>query len=254
MPAPLPLSIQLYTLRDRIQEKGFLNVLRELSFIGLPYVEFAGFHGLSPASVKRILDDEGLKASSAHVPVFAPAKWNEIEDEAKRVGYKHVIAGFGADDFKTEDAVKAAAEKANTAVNHFRSRDLIVSYHNHEWEFTDPDKAALFFDLCPHLGLQIDIYWVQTANQNPAEWIRRYARRTHLLHIKDGPADPKNRNAPMTAAGKGRVPIADCVRAAENTGVEFLALELDQCETDMLSAVRECTQFMIRHGLGSGRI
>lgn len=250
MKTPLPLSIQLYTLRDRIQQKGFATVLRELAALGLPYVEFAGFHELSADAVRRVLDGEGLKASSAHAPVFEKDKWSAIEDGAKRVGCRHVIAGFGADDFKTEDSVKAAAERANAAVHHFRSRDLIVSYHNHEWEFVDPTKAALLFELCPQLGLQIDIYWVQTAGQNPAEWVRRYARRTHLLHIKDGPADLTQRDAPMTAAGQGRVAIAECVRAAEDTAVVFLALELDHCATDMLTAVRESVRFMVRRGLG----
>jgi len=253
MPAPLPLSIQLYTLRDRIQEKGFVTVLRELARIGLPYVEFAGLHGLTPAAVRNVLDGEGLKASSAHAPVFDPKEWHAIEDAAKTLDLRHVIAGFGPDDFKSDDTVKAAAEKANAAVNHFRSRDLIVGYHNHEWEFVDSSKAALFFELCPGLGMQLDIYWAQTAGMNPSELIRRYARRMYILHIKDGPAKIKDRNAPMTAAGQGVVPIAACVTAAETAATEFLALELDHCATDMLTAVRESVNYMTRHGLASAR-
>jgi len=253
MSTPLPLSIQLYTLRDRIQEKGLVTVLRELAFIGLPYVEFAGLHGMTPAAVRRVLDCEGLKASSAHAPVFEPAEWNAIADAAKTLGLRHVIAGFNADDFKTEDTVKAAADKANAAVNHFRAYDLVVGYHNHEWEFVDTTKASLFYALCPNLGLQLDIYWAQTAGVSPASLIRQYARRTYILHIKDGPANLKDRNAPMTAAGQGVVPIADCVTAAESAATEFLALELDHCATDMLTAVRESVGFMIRHGLASAR-
>lgn len=253
MSSPLPLSIQLYTLRDRIQQVGFVTVLRELAAIGLPYVEFAGLHGMTPSAVRSVLDGEGLKASSAHAPVFDPKEWSGIECAAKTLGLRHIIAGFGADDFKTDDAVKSAAGKANAAVNHFRSRDLVVGYHNHEWEFVDPAKAALFFELCPALGMQLDIYWAQTAGQNPAELIRRYARRMYILHIKDGPANIQDRNAPMTAAGQGIVPIAESVRAAESAATEYLALELDHCATDMLTAIRESLNYMTRHGLACAR-
>jgi sugar phosphate isomerase/epimerase len=251
---PLPLSIQLYSLRDRIGEVGLPRVLGELAAIGYAFVEFAGLGEHTARAARRMLDAEGLRASGIHAPAQEPAEWNAIEDQAKTLGCRHVVVGYcPPEHFASDDAARAIAEKVNAAALHFRARDLTVSYHNHDWEFAVSARAELFYARCPDAGLQIDIYWALSAGADPAELIARYARRTFLVHIKDGPADPLNRDAPMVPAGQGRVGIAACIRAAERACTEFLAVELDHAATDMLAAVRESYRYLIRHDLAKGQ-
>ena len=248
---PKPISVQLYSLRESAKN-DFAGVLSSLADIGYPYVEFAGLHGKSAREVRKIIDGVGLKASSAHGPIFDPSKREQVAEEAETLGYKHLVSGFGAKDFESVDTVKAIAEKANEAINYFGPLGFTVNLHNHEWEFQQYEKFNLLLELAPKLCPQLDVYWVKVGGENPAEVIRRYGRRTNLLHIKDGPADATNRALPMTAVGKGSVDISSCVLASEGTAVEFMVVELDNCATDMLQAVKESYNFLTQRSLAAG--
>src|SRR5438552_3557559 len=114
MPGPLPISVQLYTLRDAAS-KDFVGVLKSVAEIGYPAVEFAGLQNKSAKEVRKVIDDLGMVASSAHVALFDPAKRAQVEDEAATLGYKHLVSGFGPNDFKSEATIQEAAAKVNAA-------------------------------------------------------------------------------------------------------------------------------------------
>jgi sugar phosphate isomerase/epimerase len=249
---PKPISVQLYTLRE-MAVKDFVATLKAVADIGFPYVEFAGLHGRTAKEIRKVIDDLGLKASSAHVPLFDNTKHAQILEDANVLGYTHLVGGFGAKDFESEDTVKAAAVKVNEAVNLFSPKDLTVNLHNHEWEYKAYDKFQLLLELAPKAGPQVDIYWVKVGGQDPAEAIRRYSGRVRTIHVKDGPANPADRALPMTAAGQGAIDIPSAIRAAEYAGVEFVTVEIDKCATDMLQAVKESYEFLTRRGLAQGK-
>ncbi len=62
------ISLQLYTVREETS-RDMPDTLRRISEIGYPAVEFAGYGGLSPRDLRKVLDDLGLSASGAHVPL-----------------------------------------------------------------------------------------------------------------------------------------------------------------------------------------
>ena len=64
------LSLQLYTVREQTT-RDMPGTLRRLAEIGYTAVELAGFGGLTPRELRRTLDDLGLRASGAHVPLDA---------------------------------------------------------------------------------------------------------------------------------------------------------------------------------------
>ena len=247
----IPISVQLYSLRDAAA-KDFTGVLKSVAQIGYPYVEFAGLHNKSAKEVRKLIDDIGLKPSSAHVALFDPAARAKVEDEARALGYTHLVSGFGKDDFASEDKIRAAADKVNAAVNYFGPKGFTVSLHNHEWEFSAPNKGDLLLELAPKAGPQLDVYWIKFGGADPVDVIKRYGKRTHLVHIKDGPANSKNRDLPMTAVGQGQIDIPGVVRAAEYAGVEFLIVELDRCGTDMLQAVADSYNYLTSRSLAKG--
>jgi sugar phosphate isomerase/epimerase len=247
-----PVALQLYSVREAAA-KDFAATLKAVSDIGYPYVEFAGLQGKSPAEVRKMIDDVGLKACSSHCAVFDPAKRAQVEDEARTLGYTHLVSGFGPKDFETEDAIKAAADKVNAAVDCFGPKGFTISIHNHDWEYSAPNKGDLLLKLCPKACPQLDIYWVKTGGADPAELIKKYAQRIHLLHIKDGPADKTNRDAPMTAVGKGTVDVPAAIKASEKSACEFHIVELDRCATDMMEAVKDSFVYLTSSGLAAGK-
>jgi sugar phosphate isomerase/epimerase len=236
----MKLSVQLYSLREAAKT-NFPFVLESLAKQGYDGVEFAGLHGNSPDQLRKVLDRVGLVASSAHGAVFDVTKWDEVKRDADALGYKHLVGGFGENDFKSEEAIRAAAIKVNRAVDHFVPMGYTVGIHNHWWEYDAPNKGDLLLSLCPKAHPQFDVYWVTSGGADPVGYIRRYAGRVKLIHIKDGPLD---REKAMTAVGKGKVDIKGVVGAALESKVEWGIVELDRCDTDMLEAVGESAQFL----------
>src|SRR3954464_9180677 len=68
MPAPPPISVQLYTLREEVAT-DFPAVLARLGAKGYAGVELAGFGALTPEQLTQALSGPGLAVSSAHVGI-----------------------------------------------------------------------------------------------------------------------------------------------------------------------------------------
>ncbi|MCW8129838.1 MAG: sugar phosphate isomerase/epimerase [Planctomycetota bacterium] len=246
---PKPLSIQLYTLRDEIKKQGFPAILKLVADIGYKGVELAGLHDIPAADVKKILGEYKLGIAGAHVGVFDKKNEAAIIGDAQTFGYKYVVTSPPRDAFDSDDGVKKLSETINDATARFGKAGLKVLLHNHWWEFATPSRAELLTKLCPDVGWQQDIYWVQTSGQDPVANIKKYADKTFLLHVKDGPCD---KDKAMTAVGKGKVDVKGCLAAAEASKVEWYSVELDRCDTDMVQAVKDSYAYLTQNKLAAG--
>ncbi len=254
-----PISLQLYTLRD-MSEKDFPGVIRAVGDIGYFGVEPAGFYGLHPAELRRMVEDQGMVVSSSHGPWATPDNLPEVIDTAAALGVDLVSSGFGQKDFADRDAIRRTADRVNAMHETLSEAGLTLFLHNHWWEFEaleEPGGAGprlkydLFAELCSKVSFEIDTYWAANFGANdPAAVVERYAARTPLLHIKDGPLV---RDAPMVAVGKGKMPTRKVIEAADKDVLRWVVVELDQCATDMLQAVRESYDWLTREGLARGR-
>ena len=80
----LPPGIQLYTVREDLP-KDTPGTLKQLHEIGFREVETAGFGKYTPAEFRKLLDDNGLKAPSAHVDLSGD-NLDSIFDQVKTLG------------------------------------------------------------------------------------------------------------------------------------------------------------------------
>ncbi|MBI3831753.1 MAG: sugar phosphate isomerase/epimerase [Planctomycetes bacterium] len=246
---PKPLAIQLYTLREEIKKEGFPKILKLVADIGYKGVELAGLNNIPAPEVKKLLGEYKLGIAGAHVGVFDKKAEQQIADEAKLFGYKYVVTSPPREAFDSDDGVKKLSETVKDATERFEKHGLKVLLHNHWWEFATPSRAELLSSLCPKVGWQQDIYWVQTSGQDLVANITKYADRTFLLHVKDGPCD---KDKAMTAVGKGIVDIKGCLAAAEKSKVEWYSVELDRCDTDMTQAAKDSYTYLTKNGLAAG--
>ena len=247
-----PISLQLYSLRETAKD-DLPGVLKQLADIGYKGVEFAGLHGHAPGEVRKVLDDLGLVASSTHGPLATPDNVNEVVDTAKALGYDMVISGWKRDDWATLEGIRRAAEAYEAAAGLLKPHGLRMGYHNHWWEMAEVDGRhglEQFLSLAPSVFPQIDTYWASNfgAVDVPA-LVGRYASRVPVLHIKDGPLV---QGEPHTAVGSGKMDVPAIVAAADENVLEWLVVELDQCATDMLEAVRQSCEYMVGAGLAEG--
>lgn len=60
----MPVALQLYSVREAM-EADFEGTLRQVKDMGYEGVEFAGLYGRTPAAVRDLLAEIGLKAVSA---------------------------------------------------------------------------------------------------------------------------------------------------------------------------------------------
>ncbi len=255
---PFPVSIQLYSLREEAKT-DFPGVLKKVAEMGYAGVETGGLHGMSPAEVKKVCDDLGLKVSSAHGPLPSKENVNEVVDCAKTMGFTRHISGFGGQDLDTEEKCVAAAAKAQEAAEVLKGTGITFGLHNHWWEF-DKDLGGktphqILMEKAPGVFAQVDTYWVQVGGGDAAEVVKGLGPRAPLLHIKDGPLDIDGslaRDVAMTAIGAGKMDWKAVIGAAwEST--EWLVVELDRCDTDMTEAVQESLRYLVDNGFAKGK-
>jgi sugar phosphate isomerase/epimerase len=248
-----PISLQLYTLRV-MSQGDFAGVLKAVGDIGYVGVEPAGFYGLSAKELRRIVQEQGMVVSSSHGPWASPDNLNEVMDTAAELGTDLVSSGFGPEAFADRDAIRRTAETVNRMDERLRAAGLVLFLHNHHWEFERLEgrlKYEIFAEQAPDVSFEIDTYWAANFGANdPVAMVRQFAARAPLLHVKDGPLE---RGQPMVAVGKGKLPARRVVEAADPKVLRWLVVELDECATDMLQAVRDSYDYMVREGLAQGR-
>lgn len=247
-----PISLQLYSLRAE-SSRDFTGVLESVAKIGYRGVEPAGFYDLSVQEFSHIVEDLGMLVSSSHGPWATLANTSEVIETAGILGLATAGGGFSAADFKDLAAIKRTADTVNEMVEILSRAGLTLFLHNHWWEFCEVQgKLAYdhFAELCPEVQFEIDTYWAANFGANdPVEQVAKFRHRTPLLHIKDGPL---LQGQAMVAVGQGKMDIPAIIDAADPDFLRWLIVELDACDTDMLTAVSDSYRYLIENGLAEG--
>jgi sugar phosphate isomerase/epimerase len=247
-----PIALQLYTIRDLLAKdyEGTICKVADMGYVG---VETANMFGGSPVSAAKIFNELGLTVSSAHSALPLGDQTQEVIDAMHALNCQRLILpGQPPEKYGSLDGIRSVCDLLNEGAAVARANGFQLGYHNHwfEYEFVENRLTAdvMLEHLDPEVFLEVDVYWVQTAGQNPVEVVRRLGSRAPLLHIKDGPCQLE---APMTALGEGVVDIPGVVAAGDGS-TDWLIVELDHCATDMMEAVRKSYQYLIGKGLARG--
>lgn len=250
---PLPLAVQLYTIRD-VTDMPFHHSLKRLAAAGYRGVELVGQLAVPHEEAAVILRDLGMKAISAHanLPLTGDlsAALPGVEAMARLYDItRFIVPWIEPDSFTDAEAVKRHCEALNILNQQMQAEGYRIGYHNH-WEFkpmagsTVPALMAEYLD--PAVFLEVDAYWVQVGGLDAAAVVAALGDRLPLLHVKDGPA--QDREAAMVAVGDGAVDYEAIIEAAPDA-LEWLIVELDRCDTDMLTALERSASFLISRGL-----
>lgn len=246
-----PISIQLYTVRQAIQEHGLLPVLREIGQIGYAGVEGGAGNGLTATEFRRVVEDLGMVVSSTWGDLGTEEGLDQLIDACQTLGTTFACGGFWIPDFETVEAIDATADKLARAIDKLSGVGLTLGLHNHWMEFEERDGELVIDRLLkrlPSLTLELDIYWAANFGAHLAhEQVRRLSAHIALLHVKDGGLV---RGEPMLPVGSGTLDIPACIRASDPA---WLIVELDEYAGEMMEAVRESYRYLVGSGLGYGR-
>jgi sugar phosphate isomerase/epimerase len=246
-----PIAVQLYSLREEIQS-DLHGVIHRLADIG--YVGVEPFGGLDHHTLAKLLKDHGLVASSAHLGLPIDQNNRAALDAAEAYGIKRIVVPWQPEDrFTTVDGIKQVTDELNEAARFISQYGYELGYHNHWAEVGivegRPAYQIMFENLEPNVFFEIDTYWVRVGGLDPAAVVKEMGSRAPLLHIKDGPGV---RGQAMLAAGEGVMDFPAIIEASGGNA-EYLIVELDYCDTDMMTAVEKSFGYLTSKGLGHGR-
>ncbi|MBZ5514671.1 MAG: sugar phosphate isomerase/epimerase [Acidobacteriia bacterium] len=249
-PLGLPIGLELYTVRDQC-EKDFEGTLKQIAAIGYQTVEIYDFYGKTAADVKKLLDDNGLKAPAGHW--LLPKLRNSLPkciDDAKTLGCEYLVMPIlDPPERKTFGQFKRHAEFFNKVGEKCKQAGLSFGYHNHNYEFKKYDDTTVFDYLLSALdpqlvSIEMDCFWVVHAGYDPVTYLEKYPGRFPILHIKDlkagyAPTTEKDDKVGLFAeVGHGTIDWKRIFTAAPKGGMKCYFVEQDFFERPPLESVK----------------
>ncbi len=255
------LGVELYTVRD-LMPKDPAGVLKQIKNIG--YAELEATDYGNSHEVWKAISNSGLKTASVHMDAMqlekSAADTNSKMAEFKMMGFSYVVFPYLKPELRGgADVYKALAEKLNKAGVIAKEHGLQLCYHNHAFEFqemngTTPLQILMDNTDKANLQLEMDIFWVTVAGNDPVKLLGTYSGRVPLLHIKDKakgiPAQPQyNEKVPKDAfkeAGNGSIDIPAVLKAADAAGVKHYFVEQDQTP-DPINSLKQSYTYLSKH-------
>lgn len=231
------IGIQLYTLREQLND-NFHECLKELAAMGYEGVEFAGMYGgQTPEQLAKELNEIGLSVCGMHLPVAAimdPS--SDAYRYAKALNCKYLVTSLAGDFIDNfEEVVRNCRQAGQVAAE----QGMCFAYHNHAQEFQKIDDRCaldLFYEQISAklVKAELDTYWIKKGGKDPVAYLKKYAERLPLIHIKD----MNKSDGSFAAVGTGSIDLQGVVEVAFNSVAEWLIYEQDICPSDPLECAR----------------
>lgn len=245
----LPVAVQLYSVRDDLKE-DFRGTLEKVKEIGYDGVEFAGLCGQKPSEIAKMCGEIGLIPLSAHVPYLDMTANPDILNDYAEIGCKFVVIPYLTPEYRPgTEKFPEVIENAKMLGKKANELGMTLLYHNHDFEFAKiGGKYALdvLYDEVPAelLQTELDVCWVNVGGENPADYIRKYAGRCPVVHLKDfygeksedmyeligieSSAPKRPGNFEFRPVGSGVQNFPEILKASEESGASWVVVEQDK--------------------------
>ena len=211
------LGLQIYSLGGELT-KDVPAGMKKIKENGYSTLELAGYNdgkisGMDMMEFKKIAEDNGLKITSSHVNpptgTYTPENrqsimefWKKTADDHAKLGVKYLVQP-GQPSTRSVEEVGYVCDIFNEAGKVIKAAGIPFGYHNHDFEFAKVvpggkeavfgrhNKGDIIYDLFlkgtdPSLVFfEMDVYWTVIGQNDPVEYMKKYADRIKLLHIKD---------------------------------------------------------------------
>lgn len=253
------IGLQLYTIRDAMNADP-AAALAKVVKIGYNTVEGATytgtekFYGMDAKTFSKLLNDNGLIMPSSHYRLGEEQTdgkdtqgtimhdWQRAVDDAAAVGAKYMVCAWLSEPERGFLGHYAQiADRLNKAGEICKKAGIQLCYHNHDFEFVKQDgKAPYEFLLirCDDnlVKMELDIYWLTKARQNPADLFNRYPGRFPLWHVKDMDNTPSHA---FTEVGNGIIDYKEIFKHAGKAGLKYFFVEQDTCPGNPFDSIAQ---------------
>lgn len=248
------IGIQLYTLRNQIDEMGVEAILKKVAEAGYKWVEPYGYEDRKflkkdPTEFKQIISNLGMSAPSVHsvTEVSSSGGKDAIIDQmkttaedAKAIGAEYMVWAFLKPEDRTSmDDYKRHIETWNNFSEICKEVGIQFAYHNHDFEFitfegeTEKPYEMIMRETDPDLvKFEMDLFWVTIAGQDPLEWFKKDPGRFHLWHVKDMVSEENKyivdgEDRFFAPVGDGIIDFKPIFDARDTSGMKYFFVEQD---------------------------
>jgi sugar phosphate isomerase/epimerase len=255
------IGLQLYTVRDHMA-KDPVGTLAKVAQIGYNSVEGATytgseqFYGMSPADFSKVLKDNGLVMYSSHYRLGEDGKemkgtilndWSKAVDDAAALGLKYMIcAWLSPAERGTLDHYKQVGDDLNTAGAVCKKAGIQLCYHNHDFEFIQENGKYPYDTLLSTtdkdlVKMEMDMYWMTKAKQDPIALFNEHPGRFPLWHLKDMDNKPDQM---FTEVGSGIIDFKSIFKGAKKAGLQYFFVEQDVCPGDPYDSITKSVNYI----------
>jgi len=260
-----PIALQVYSVRD-VAADDFKNTMLKVKEMGYDGVELAGTYSMTAVEIKKILDKIGLELVCAHVAMDL-IEDDEVLKDFAATGMK-LIAIPWLTGPKNKEELAATIARIRKVGERCKALGMQLLYHNHDFEFEKiNDKYILdsYYSEIPAdlLQTELDTCWVNVGGEKPAPFVRKYAGRAPIVHLKDfsgqksanmygliGEGGSEAKPDPSSQfefrpVGYGLQDVPSIVAAAEDAGAGWLIVEQDQPSMGRTSM--QCAEMSVKY-------
>lgn len=260
-----PIGLQLYTVRDAMEHdpKGTLAKVAQIGYNSLEGATYTGsqkFYGMDAKTFAAALKANGQTMRSCHYRLGEDTTgfdggmkgtilndWKKAVDDAAALGIKYMVcAWLSPKERQGLDHYKKLAADFNKAAATCKAGGLQFCYHNHDFEFDQQDGKypydVLLDETDPTLvKMEMDLYWVNKAKQDPIKLFEKHPGRFPLWHLKDMDATPEHA---FTEVGNGTIDFKKIFAHAQKAGMKYFFVEQDKCPGSPFDSITKSISYI----------
>jgi len=255
------IGLQLYTVRDAMGKDpaGTLAKVAQIGYTSVEGATYTGsekFYGMDAVTFTKLLKDNGLFMPSSHYRLGEDGAdmkgtilndWSKAVDDAASVGIKYMVcAWLSPAERGTLDHFKKVGEDLNKAGEVCKKAGIQLCYHNHDFEFIQengkyPYEILLSTTDKELVKMEMDMYWVTKAKQDPIALINEHPGRFPLWHLKDMDNTPKQM---FTEVGNGIIDFKKIFKHANTAGLKYFFVEQDICPGNPFDSITQSITYI----------
>jgi len=255
------LAVQMYTVREFTKTAADLRAtLEKIQEIGYPAVQLSAagaMNGDNPevdaAEAQKLLDAHGLRCIATHRP------WDRLLNNTnEEIEFHQVlgcdftaIGGIPTDQYPNSyEGFRNFLRDAQPIISRLKEAGIRFGHHNHSHEFFRPERYGptlediLIDEGGVDLMMELDLYWIEHAGANSQLILDRLPGRVPVIHVKDKEVLEGKNETRMAPIGEGNMDWDGILDSCSRSGVEWIAVEQDECYRDAFDCLRSSYRFL----------
>src|ERR1700743_589791 len=231
-----PVGFQTFPIRD-VLSKDFSGTMKMMAGMGYQYTEMcypkgyanAGFAPLvdvTPAYLKKMIEDAGLQCPSCHIGMGdLKNHFGECMEFAHGLGLSQIIAPGLETPGKTIADFKESAGEFNKIAEKIKAEGMATGLHNHSGEFKMLDNELIYDAIMGALdGNLVKMQFpteVINLGYKAGDYFKKYPGRFISAPLSDWTADKK-----QVPVGKGVIDWKEFFEVAKTGGIKNFFVEM----------------------------